>query len=81
MIQDDKLLHRDISHELTLFLSFIIGYLWAMLVVFVIGVTKELIWNIVWEKEFSLPDIKANIYGIVCGVINFALISYLISVF
>ena len=75
----DKIRHRDYSFEITLLLSFLIGWLLAVIATFFIGVAKELIWKYVWKKEFSFPDIRANIQGIFIGVINFALISYLLT--
>ena len=70
----DKVYHLVISAFLTLFFSFILGFVRAVLITLAIGIAWELFWKIKDNKIFSIPDIIADWTGILVGLILFTLI-------
>lgn len=77
-MKKDKIYHLVCSFAITLILSFIFGYLWAILLTLGIGVAKEL-WDYFVKDNFSVPDLKADATGIFFGVVAFSLIMRMIK--
>ena len=72
-MQKDKLYHFGVSFAITLILSFIIGYLWAVVLTVAIGVGKEL-WDYFVKDNFSKAELYADTVGIFFGLVVFTIL-------
>ena len=70
----DKKLHVGVAYGLTLGLSYAINWMWAMIIVTILIIAKELHDKYLKQTEFSVPDMYAGLSGVVWGVISFSLL-------
>jgi len=71
-IPKDKWLHLAISAALTILLSFLLSWIAACILVFGLGLVKELADRYLFNGQFSIDDLYADAVGIMIGTIVFA---------
>lgn len=75
----DKQLHFGISAILTLILSFVMAFESAILIVLIVGFAKEVI-DWAFGGRFSVPDLLADIAGILSGTVVYTVIMKVMEV-
>ncbi len=78
-LSKDKWLHFSISAALTILLSFLLSWIAACMLVFGLGLVKELADRYLFHGQFSIDDLKANAAGILAGTLIFVLVGKLIG--
>jgi hypothetical protein len=76
----DKLLHFSISAALTILLSFLLSWIAACILVFGLGLLKELADKYLFGGHFSVDDLYADAGGILLGTVIFAVLGKLIGI-
>lgn len=70
----DKKLHIGVAYGLTLGLSYMISWLWGMVIVTILIIAKEVHDKYLKQTAFSISDMYAGISGVILGVISFSLL-------
>jgi len=76
----DKWLHFSISAALTILLSFLLSWIAACILVFGLGLVKELADRYLFKGQFSIDDLYADGAGILLGTIVFVIVGKLIGI-
>ena len=79
-IAKDKWLHLAISAALTILLSFLLSWIAACILVFGLGLAKELADRYLFHGQFSIDDLYADAGGILIGTVLFAVLGKLIGI-